>query len=504
MSSYLIIIALYFLLMLILGFLSYKKEEGFAYYILGNRSLSAFVIGVSYLSSEISVGTFTVAASMIYKTGLTRIWIDFSFLICTILCWQLIARRLRFYSEKLGDALTIPQYLTNRFESNIIGILATLIIVFFTSIYIAANLLGFAKIAGYIFELPPFLSYGLSFLIIIIYVVAGGFKATCFTDVAQGIIMLLAPLILAISLTFKLGASSLHTALIIRASIGNMPIINSLSNDLTQVIFYLGFGMCLFGAPHTITRFMAIRSVGDIKHARNISIILNIIMYISIAVSALYSIVVFDSVKDPEVILFQLSKLFLHPLLGGLIVAATIAAMMSTVDSQLMLCSSCLTNDIYKKFKKKPVSDNKLINITRVFTVMISLLALIIGAFYGQSVLRLAIFALTGLGTSLGPILIISLYNKKVSSRAAILGISTGALLTFLSLSWNHVIDPHYNLLPIFLISGIVIIGFSFYEQRNNIYYKNYDQNKEGDSYSFKLIKLENKIQKIYADFKQL
>jgi sodium/proline symporter len=447
--------------MLFLGFASYKKADNFSTYVLGNRSISAIVIGFSYLASEVSVGTFTVAVSMIYKSGLTRIWIDIGFFIFTILCWQLIAKRLRFYSENMGNSLTIPQYLSNRFENDLVGVISSLVITFFITIYIAANLLGFAKVMSNIFELPNYISYGTGFLIILIYVVIGGFKATCFTDVAQGIIMLIASIILPIVLTYKLGADQLLVAFNAKSQM-------IMNTDFTNGLLYLGFGACLFGSPHTITRFMAISSSEQIKKARNISIILNVVMYTGIAISAMYSIVVFNQVNDSEVILFQLSKMFLHPILGALVITAIIAAMMSTVDSQLILCSSCLTNDIYKKLTKNH-SDKHLIKVARIFTVLISIVALIISFYYNQSVLKLGIFALTGLGSSLGPIIIVSLYGKKISASSAIFSILSGAILTIVYSVLIVTKDLHHNLLPIFCVSTSMIFIISYFSTKTDI-----------------------------------
>lgn len=457
MFTYAVVIILYLLLMLFLGFIGHKKSDSFSSYVLANRSLGPFVIGFSYLASEFSVGTFTVAVSMIYKSGMARIWIDVGFFIFTILCWQLIAKGLRLYSESTGNSLTIPQYLSNRFNSNLVGIIASLVITFFTTIYIAANLLGFSKVMSNVLDLPEFVSYGLGFLVILAYVMIGGFKAACFTDIAQGMIMLLASIILPVVLTYELGADQLLVAL-------NSKSHPTMSNDLIGGLLYLGFGACLFGLPHTITKFMAIDSPKNISKARNISIVLNVLMYAGIAISAIYSIVIFNKVNDPELILFQLSKLFLHPILGGIVLTAIIAAMMSTVDSQLALCSSCLTNDIYRKFSRNQ-SDIHLIKVARIFTVIISAVALIISFCYNQSVLKLAIFSVTGLGTSLGPIILASLYMKNATAASAISGVLSGTFLTILFSVFSVTSDAHYNLLPIFCISSVAIFIFSKHDK---------------------------------------
>jgi sodium/proline symporter len=457
------IVAIYCVVMLSIGFFEGRKQSSFTEYILGNRSFGPFVIGMSYLSSEISVGTFTVAVSMIYKSGFSRIWIDAGLLLFTILCWNLVAKRLRLYSENFGNSLTIPQYFSHRFKSNAIGVISALVITFFLTFYIAANLLGFVKVMTNMLAIPKVASYFIGFLITVIYVTAGGFRAACLTDVVQGLMMLFASLILPISLAFKFGLTPLLGAVDIHTQAS---MINDGNGDLMNALLYFGFGLFLFGSPHTVTKFMAIKSHLHIKSARNISIFLNLVMYAGLVIAALYAVTAMSGIKDSEVVLFELSKSFLHPVISGIVVSAMVAAMMSTVDSQIILCSSCLVNDVYKNYTKNH-SDRHLINVSRMLTVAVSSVALLLSVLLDQSVLKLGIFALTGLGSSIGPVMLISLYKSNVDSISALCGILSGFTLTILFFLFVQVHDAHHILLPAFCVSTAVMLACSFLLGKN-------------------------------------
>ena len=444
----------YCILMLALGCFANKNSGSFAEYILGGRSFGPIIIGISCIASDVSVGTFTVVMSMIYKFGASRMWMDVSFFVFTVLCWKLISKKLRVLSAKLDNAVTIPQYFARRFNDATVGFISAIIIVFFLTFYIASNFLGFAKVMHDTLNVPVTTSYLCVFLITVTYVTMGGFRATCITDILQGLIMIAVSVILPAILAFKLGIEPLLDAISMRPQTSSA---NVNQQELLRTLIYLSFGLCTFGNVNLMTKFMAAKSYQSLNQARNISVSMHLLMYIGLATSAFYAVSVLDYAKDSEVILFQLSKAFLNPALNAMVVCAMIAAMMSTVDSLLIICSGCITSDIYCRFAKYKNSAH-LVRVTRVMTVLVSVIALLASVFFSKSVLKLAILAVAGLGSSIGPLMLFSIYKNSVSSLSAKLGLICPAMLVLCSFLFFDLKDPHYIFLPSFLLSLLVIL----------------------------------------------
>lgn len=446
-------IGVYFLCIFSIGFSSRKVRSSFKEYILANRSVHEIIIGISHISSEISIGTFTVVASMIYTIGLSRLWVDLGFFAFNILSWQLIAKRLRVQSEANGDALTIPQYLTNEFNSKTVGILASAIITFFTTTYIGANMLGLNKLLSKLTGLDP-LIVSIPVLFMTLMYTMGGFRSTSHVNVIQGMIMVLAACILPFSLFTKFGMEPLTT--FFERSVQD----NVASFSIPQALLYFSFASAMFGTPHTITKFLAINSPKKLNTARNTSVILNVVIYIGIAISAVYGIKILPSVKDPEMLLFYLGQTFSNPFSNSMMVLAMVAAVMSTMDAQLMLSSSCVVNDIYRHFARRK-DDTHLIFVTKFVTTLVGITALLLSLTFNQSVGKLAIFSLTGLGASVGPVILFTLYAQIKNKIPALLGLTSGATATILLTIFNTS-DIHYAMLPSLCVA-VAVMAISSY-----------------------------------------
>ncbi|AHX11619.1 solute symporter family protein [Neorickettsia helminthoeca str. Oregon] len=458
----LLTIGIYFSVIIALGYFTRRIGLSFKDYIIANRSIHEIIAGISHVSAEISIGTFTVVASMIYTIGLSRLWIDLGFFVFGILSWQFLAKRLRAQTEA-NNAITIPQYLANRFGSDTIGIIASGIIIFFTTTYIGANMLGLIKVISRIIDIKPEVIGFSVFSTTTLYTIVGGFRSTCYTNVLQGTVMILAALLLPLSLFLQFGTEPL-TEFFRKSGAGGPASIN-----IGQALLYFSFASAIFGTPHTITKFLSIRSCGSISTARNTSIALNALIYCGIAVSAIYAIKLLPSSTDSEMLLFYLSKMFSNPLVESIIVLAMIAAVMSTIDAQLVLSASCMVNDVYRYFRPNQ-NDIHLISVARLANVIIGMLALLVSLIFSKSVGTLAIFSLTGLGSSIGPVILFSLYTKARSKFPVLLGLVSGATATILFTILNTS-DIHYNMLPSLSITIVVILAsyyMTVYKRKHN------------------------------------
>ncbi|ACT69681.1 sodium:solute symporter family transporter [Neorickettsia risticii] len=451
--THLLAVGLYFLCIFLFGFVRKRVSASFKEYILANRSVHEIITGISHVSSEISVGTFTVAASMIYTTGFSRLWVDLGFFVFSILSWRLLAGRLRVQSEESKDALTIPQYLANKFDSKAVGIFASLVIALFTTTYIGANMLGLTKVLSKVISLESNMVALAVLIVTLLYTTIGGFRSASHVNVLQGAIMVLATCILPLSLLTKFGLEPLSTFLKQSGSSGIAHF------DITQAIFYFSFASVMFGTPHTIGKFLAIKSPDKLSTARNTSIIINIIIYLGIAISAVYGRKLLPSMKDTEMLLLNLSEMFSCPLYGSMIIIAILAAVMSTIDAQLISSASCISNDIYRHITSNR-NDTHLILATKLMTIFVGALALSISLIFNQSVGKLAIFSLTGLGASIGPVILFSLYAKTRNKIPALLGLTSGTTATILLTIFNTS-DIHYNMLPALCITVVIMLASS-------------------------------------------
>ncbi|KYH12707.1 sodium:solute symporter family transporter [Neorickettsia sp. 179522] len=451
--THLLAVGLYFLCIFFFGFVRKRVGASFKEYILANRSVHEIITGISHVSSEISVGTFTVVASMIYTIGLSRLWVDLGFFVFSILSWRILAGRLRVQSEESKDALTIPQYLANKFDSKAVGVLASLIITLFTVTYIGANMLGLTKVLSKVVSLESNLVALAVLIVTLFYTTIGGFRSASHVNVLQGAIMVLATCILPFSLLAKFGLEPL--TIFLKQS-GSNEISHS---DITQAIFYFSFASVMFGTPHTIGKFLAIKSPDKLSIARNTSIIINIIIYLGITISAVYGRKLLPSIKDTEMLLLNLSEVFTSPLYSSMIIIAILAAVMSTIDAQLISSASCIANDIYRHITRNR-SDTHLILATKLMTILVGALALLISLIFNQSVGKLAIFSLTGLGASIGPVMLFTLYTKTRNKMPALLGLTSGTTATILLTIFNTS-DIHYNMLPALCIAAATILASS-------------------------------------------
>ncbi|MBY6014844.1 sodium/proline symporter PutP [Qipengyuania gaetbuli] len=471
----LISLALYFILMLAIGLWAWRRStdtsEG---YLLAGRNLPPSVAALSAGASDMSGWLLLGLPGALYAAGLVEAWIGIGLFVGAYFNWLIVAPRLRKQTQDLGNALTIPEFLANRFPDKAVAlrVISALIVVVFFSVYTAAGLVGGGKLFETSFAglLPDvgmsdyMLGIWITCLVVLAYTMVGGFLAVSLTDFVQGLIMVTALVIMPLVIMFGPGGSA-------GGSLTQVPVDGFLG--LTQGLTALGFisavtwGLGYFGQPHIIVRFMAVRSVEEVRTARNIGMTwmgVALIGAIGIGIAGRAYVerngLVID---DPETIFIVLANLLFHPLVTGFLLAALLAAIMSTISSQLLVASSSLTEDFYKLFFRKEASERESVNVGRICVALVALAAIWIARDPESQVLGLVSNAWAGFGAAFGPLIILSLTWDRMTGAGAVAGLVTGAAVVaaWIALGWNAQLPGFdgglYEIVPGFVAAWLAI-----------------------------------------------
>ena len=464
----LISLALYFALMLAIGLYAFRKStdtsEG---YLLGGRNLHPAVAALSAGASDMSGWLLLGLPGALYATGLVEAWIGIGLFVGALVNWIVVAPRLREQSEERGNALTIPQFLANRFpdQATALRTISALVIVVFFAVYTASGLVAGGKLFETAFPalLPDvalsdyMLGIWITAGVVLAYTMIGGFLAVSLTDFVQGIIMLVALVLMPLVVMFGEGGSA-------GGSLTDVPVDGFLS--LTQGLTLLGFvsavawGLGYFGQPHIIVRFMAVRSVKAVATARNIGM-----SWMAVCVLGAVGLGIAGrayvernglAVEDPETIFIVLADLLFHPLITGFLLAALLAAIMSTISSQLLVASSSLTEDFYRLFLRKEASERETVNIGRLSVLLVALAAIVVARDPDSQVLGLVSNAWAGFGAAFGPLIILALTWKRMNGAGAVAGlvVGTGTVAAWIALGWSSWL---YEIVPGFIAASLAI-----------------------------------------------
>ncbi|MAA65604.1 MAG: sodium/proline symporter PutP [Alteromonadaceae bacterium] len=472
---------LYFALMLGIGFYAWRKSTASSEdYMLGGRNLSPAVAALSAGASDMSGWLLLGLPGALYATGLVEAWIGIGLFVGALVNWIVVAPRLREQTERYGNSLTIPQFLANRFPSRAMALrtVSAIIIVVFFAVYTASGLVAggklFASAFGELINSSTFSDYSigiwLTLGIVLTYTVIGGFLAVSLTDFVQGCIMMLALVIMPAVVLFGSGGGGLEQASETLASVD--PNFLSWTHGLTFIGFLsaVTWGLGYFGQPHIIVRFMAVRSVREVSTARNIGMswmAISLIGAICLGVfGRAYAVRNGLDVGDSETIFIVLADLLFHPLVTGFLYAALLAAIMSTISSQLLVSSSSLTEDFYRLFLRKEATDSESVTVGRVCVLLVGIVAAFIAGDPDSEVLGLVSNAWAGFGAAFGPLMILSLTWSRMSGTGAVAGLIVGAVtvIAWISLGWNSSFmggPGVYEIIPGFIAAWIAIVVVS-------------------------------------------
>jgi sodium/proline symporter len=465
----LISFSIYMLGMIGIGFYFYFKTDDLSDYVLGGRGLGPGVTALSAGASDMSGWLLLGLPGMIYSDGLVGSWIAVGLFIGAYLNWHYVAKPLRVYTHYLNDSITIPDYFSNRFKDkkNRLRVITAIVILIFYTLYTSSGLVGGAKLFEATFNLEYSNALIIGSVIIVSYTFLGGYNAVSWTDFIQGILMMLALVITPIVVLYDIGGISEAVKIIELHDASKLDVLKGTS--FIGIISLLAWGLGYFGQPHILVRFMSIRDEDEMHRAKAIGMSwMGFSIVGSLAVGFFGFIYVLASgidLNDSEKIFITLSQLLFNPWIAGFLLAAILAAIMSTIDSQLLVSSSVLTRDIYHAILRTDASNKELVWVGRITVIVIAIIAWYISTDKNSSVLQLVSYAWAGFGAAFGPLVILSLYNQNITRTGAIAGMLVGSLSVIIYKNLEGGIFDIYELLPGFILAWIAILVFSKFSE---------------------------------------
>ncbi|ALS59586.1 sodium/proline symporter PutP [Pandoraea norimbergensis] len=459
----------YLLLMLGIGWLGYRATHNLSDYILGGRRLGSFVTALSAGASDMSGWLLLGLPGAIYAGGLSGVWIAVGLAFGAWANWHLVAARLRVHTEQCGNALTLPEYLTHRFGdgSHVLRIVTALVILIFFTIYCASGVVAGARLFETMFGLDYRTALWIGALATIAYVFIGGFLAVSWTDTVQASLMFAALVVTPIAVIALDGSPAAAVAAVTAVH----PTHTDWFGDLAPlgVISMLAWGLGYFGQPHILVRFMATRSAAAIPKARRICMTWMVLCLVGAVAVGFFGLAFFSARPDlaasagvaanPETIFIALTTQLFAPWLAGILLAAILAAVMSTLSCQLLVCASALTEDLYKTFAPRHVSQRRLVWIGRAMVLAVATVAVLLALDPNSRVLGMVSYAWAGFGAAFGPLVLATLLWPRVTRNGALAGIVVGAatVLIWKQFGWFDL----YEILPGFALGGLALIVVS-------------------------------------------
>ena len=406
-----------------------------------------------------------------FAVGLSSAWISFGLILGAYLNYLIVAPRLRTYTELANDSITLPDFFENRFadKSRALRITSSVVIILFFTLYTSSGIVA----GGKLFESSFGLSYEVGLYItagvVVLYTLFGGFLAVSLTDFVQGCIMFLALVLVPIVAVTNVGGTATMLDTIEQI---NPEFLNLFSGvSIIAIISALAWGLGYFGQPHIIVRFMAIRSVDDLPKARRIGMSWMIVSLFGAMATGFAGVAYVAKtgmkIDDSETIFILLGQVLFHPLIAGFLLAAILAAIMSTISSQLLVTSSSLTGDFYQAFLNKNASEKQLVFVGRLSVALVALVAVFLAYDRNSSILTLVSNAWAGFGAAFGPLVIMSLYWKKMNRHGALAGMLTGAFTVLvwiyapITINGESLSSVMYEIVPGFIMASIAIVVVS-------------------------------------------
>jgi len=467
-----IMFGIYIVGMLFIGWFGYRSTHDLSDYILGGRSLGSFVTALAAGASDMSGWLLMGLPGAVYSRGISESWIAIGLIIGAYLNWRFVAARLRVFTEKSGNALTLPDYFSNRFNDhrNILRIVSAIVILIFFTIYAASGVVAGARLFESMFGLSYVWAMWLGAFCTMAYVFIGGFLAVSWTDTIQASLMYVALVLAPLMVIFTLGGPGPSIDAVAAVDASRLNWLGDLS--AIAIISLLAWGLGYFGQPHILVRFMAAESVRAIPKARRIGMTWMILCLAGAVAVGFFGIAYFAANPDQaagvnansERVFIELSLLLFWPWVAGMLLAAVLAAIMSTLSAQLLVCSSSLTQDIYKTFLRKDASQKELVWFGRAMVFAIALIAIWLANDPDSRVLGMVSYAWAGFGAAFGPIVILSLTWRRMTMKGALAGMIVGAVtvLIWQQFGWFGL----YEIVPGFILAALAIYLVSIMDNK--------------------------------------
>lgn len=463
----LVTFVVYILGMVVIGLLAYRATNNFDDYILGGRSLGSVVTALSAGASDMSGWLLMGLPGAIFLSGISESWIAIGLTIGAYLNWKLVAGRLRVHTEANNNALTLPDYFTSRFEDNskLLRVISAIVILVFFTIYCASGIVAGARLFESTFGMTYATALWAGAAATILYTFIGGFLAVSWTDTVQASLMIFALILTPVIVIIAVGGIDSSMLVIAAKNPANLDMMKGL--NLVAILSLLGWGLGYFGQPHILARFMAADSHRTIRSARRISMTWMILCLAGTIAVGFFGIAYFANNPDQagnvaengERVFIELAMLLFNPWIAGILLSAILAAVMSTLSCQLLVCSSAITEDLYKAFLRKGASQRELVWVGRAMVLVVALVAIALAANPENRVLGLVSYAWAGFGAAFGPVVLISVMWSRMTRNGALAGMLVGAITVIV---WKHYawLDL-YEIIPGFVFGSIAIVVVS-------------------------------------------
>ncbi len=465
-------LALYFIVMIGIGLYAYRKSTSDAAgYMLGGRSLSPSVTALSAGASDMSGWMLMGLPGAMYVTGLSSIWIAIGLVIGAYFNYLIVAPRLRTYTEVANDSITLPDFFENRFNDkrHLLRVVSSIVIILFFTLYTSSGIVAGGKLFESSFGLDYEVGLYVTAGVVVLYTMFGGFLAVSLTDFVQGCIMFVALVLVPFVVISDIGGLQVMHETVNSLDAEKLNMFNGVS--VLAIVSAMAWGLGYFGQPHIIVRFMAIRSVKDLPVARRIGMTWMIVSICGAMATGFAGIAYVAKtgtvLTDPETIFILFSQVLFHPLIAGFLLAAILAAIMSTISSQLLVTSSSLTGDFYQAFLNKDATDKQLVFVGRLSVLLVAIVAIFLAYDRNSSILSLVSNAWAGFGAAFGPLVILSLYWKKMNKQGALAGMLTGAFTVLfwiyapITIGGESLSSTMYEIVPGFILATIAIVVVS-------------------------------------------
>ncbi|VEJ59063.1 sodium/proline symporter PutP [Arachnia propionica] len=457
---------IYFVAMIVIGLWAYQRTDDMDDYMLAGRNLGPLSTALSAGASDMSGWLLMGLPGAFYLSGMSTMWLPIGLTVGAWLNWKYTAPRLRTYTEVADNSLTIPTFLSARLHdgSRLIQIGAGVIILVFFTFYVSSGMVA----GGRFFEASFGVDYRLGMVLVagitVLYTLVGGFLAVAYTDVVQGLMMVTALVAVPVAGLFRLGGPDSLISTINELDPGTWALWGA-STSLMGIVSAAAWGLGYFGQPHIIVRFMALETPQQAKAGRRIGIGWMALACLGAAATALVGIATYrrdtGQLPNPETVFIALGQLLFHPLVAGFMLAAILAAIMSTISSQLLVSSSALVEDLYHAFNRRELGEKRSVLLGRVAVMIVSVVAALMAWQADDSILKLVSFAWAGFGASFGPVVLLALFWRRLTRWGALAGMTTGAVVAAVWANLPGGIFDLYELLPGFVANLIVTIVVS-------------------------------------------
>lgn len=455
----------YLILMLAIGIVAYRRTQDLSDYVLGGRNLGPIPSALSAGASDMSGWLLMGLPGYAMAAGYGSFWLAGGLLVGTWLNWLLVAQRLRVYSYKADNALTLPAFFEKRFEDNShsLRVVSAFFVLVFFMFYTSSGLVAGGKLFETVFGFDYTIAVLVGAAAVISYTLFGGFLAVSWTDVVQGLLMVGALILVPLIAMGEIGGLS-GTLAAVEAK--NPELLNAFTeadgSSITVIgtLSLLGWGLGYFGQPHILARFKGIKSKDAVPSARRIAVIWSAISMAGACLIGLAAIGYLpEGLGDNETVFMVMVDALFHPAVAGILLAAILAAVMSTADSQLLVSSSALAEDFYKALFNKDASQEKLVQVGRIAVVVIAVIATFLALDKDSKVLALVSYAWAGFGAAFGPALIMSLYWKRMNKAGALAGIIVGGVTVVVWKQLSGGLFDLYEIIPgvIFAFAAIIV-----------------------------------------------